>query len=974
MANDLTGDFDVVAEFSVPAANRVLAAMHRGGRLPHSWSLRVDDYAHPHVPLTAGSATTGIRSVVDAFGEPVIDPGMVAKVSGNRPSGSASGPINPNWDPPVNVAKTPAENQGQVAGHSDPGIAGHPGIAGTLSPAARQRATHLIGVAQLQLGAPTITLLEHSDTSIAVHTPVMARYTHDPGTLEIPDLLQGEFRTTIDVEQASSPAGMFINVNLAGKGGNASFSPKWVSPGWNSEAEQLNAINKALLNSLRTSFEPSSTQVSSGVLIMKFKPMSGPPPVVAAVERAVGSNRYTGPVLAVMMAMPGGVLASESPVEYLRDIVTGAPYPSSVANVFLDNGDDFALSASSQFAQLMFKKYSDGLKQWPFSFWYTLEIKIPNPFSKLGLGPDNVEIKVITVTFTTIIDSVKIEFQDVYPNGRILVTVEGSANTTTEGIPKFSFTATQALTLELVDSASDGSTADLIALGEPSLEASAPGIPDFVIDKYFKPTATANFKTQVTNFLKQINPGLQKRLSAQNNLGEFLGRLMNPIPTTGAEPVEKIDPQLTYTSYEISSSGILLHGTLQVPAWPRAHVDFGFRDVPGVGPLPLLRGEYNALKSWIPGGTIQEYIWNQEGGPPLHDDHHTFLFEEKRAAGPLVHLCLTAKGSRISAGGPITYEAVTASSLCAWHSHINARLNGLGRRSADWPKIALVQKAVSGGVEVVGHTSPWASAGALPENATNLIVHFPDHQSLATLDQLTHALQKGGLSNTATGIVVVLSPDQLAAVRSFEGIVCADDDKVWAHLLGLDSRPETFIIAATGEVVWRHHGQLRTEELAHALEKLLPAGGRFTPRLLRASVRIGQLAPNFLFQTAPGSELTLRKLTGRFVILLFWNSSSQASIETLRDLHLAFVNAGSQGPVVLAINDGDSAELAHKAAAENGISALVVADPSRDISLAYGVNVWPTAIFLDDTGLVVDTRYGRFSKELGRAPAGQAAD
>ncbi len=33
MANDLTGDFDVVAEFTLPAANRVLAAMHSGNSI-----------------------------------------------------------------------------------------------------------------------------------------------------------------------------------------------------------------------------------------------------------------------------------------------------------------------------------------------------------------------------------------------------------------------------------------------------------------------------------------------------------------------------------------------------------------------------------------------------------------------------------------------------------------------------------------------------------------------------------------------------------------------------------------------------------------------------------------------------------------------------------------------------------------------------------------------------------------------------
>ncbi|MDQ3242230.1 MAG: hypothetical protein M3Q09_00655 [Gemmatimonadota bacterium] len=43
MANDLTGDFDVVAQFAIPAVDRVLAAMHRIERFPHSIALRVDD-------------------------------------------------------------------------------------------------------------------------------------------------------------------------------------------------------------------------------------------------------------------------------------------------------------------------------------------------------------------------------------------------------------------------------------------------------------------------------------------------------------------------------------------------------------------------------------------------------------------------------------------------------------------------------------------------------------------------------------------------------------------------------------------------------------------------------------------------------------------------------------------------------------------------------------------------------------------
>ena len=61
MANDLTGDFDVVAEFSIPAANRVLAAMHRGKRFPHSMSTRVN--LPPPLVLTPVPRT--LRTLVD---------------------------------------------------------------------------------------------------------------------------------------------------------------------------------------------------------------------------------------------------------------------------------------------------------------------------------------------------------------------------------------------------------------------------------------------------------------------------------------------------------------------------------------------------------------------------------------------------------------------------------------------------------------------------------------------------------------------------------------------------------------------------------------------------------------------------------------------------------------------------------------------------------------------------------------------
>jgi peroxiredoxin len=791
------------------------------------------------------------------------------------------------------------------------------------------------------MGAPTVTLLENSDTGVVVHTVVMVRYYADDKSLELPSFLRGEFQTAIGVKEVSSPSGKSIDVVLAGKAGNVKFVPNWVSPAWDSEPDQLAAINKAALNSMTSSFEPSNTPLPGNILNLKFKTLAG-----------------DLPALAMMMDLPGG-----NP--------SGPPDLNSVWNVFLQDGDDFAFAISEEFVQAMFGRSVDNLRQWGFSFWYQIDIKVPNPFSIIGIGDDSYTIKVATITFTVSVDSVTIALQ----NGQILVTVTGSANTDTPGIPKFTFTGTQAFTLELIDSHAWGSTADLVPLGDPTVNASAPGIPDWAINNYFTPTATNKFKSAVANFLNGVNPGLQAKFSARQNLGNFLSQLMNPTPKPGDAPVKRIDPTLSYTSFEISPSGIVLHGSLAVPPWPKPHVEFSYRVVPGYGPLPLASGEYNALRSWIPGGTQQEFIWNQQDGPPLRDDKHTFFFHEKPGAEQIIHLCLTVNGTRITASGPVAYTPVTGTSFCSWRSHIFLHTSAVARLHPRLPKLALTQKARSGGLEVIGHVSPWAPAGTSPEYTSNLVVHFPDQESLAGLESLRQGLRDSGRTDTATALLVALTPEQLAHAGAADGVAYSDDADAWAEFFGGVHRPATFLLDREGKTVWHHNGPLSLSDLAEALRHRLVAGGTVASGLMLSSeVRIGQPTPNFLFESSPGREMTLRRLIGRAVVLVFWNSTSQASLETLRDVESAFANAGDQAPVVLAINDGDTNDAAIRIAAESGIAAaMVVPDPAREIALAYGVTVWPTVIFLDSNGLVSAIRHGRFATELARPPSGMSA-
>jgi len=89
-----------------------------------------------------------------------------------------------------------------------------------------------------------------------------------------------------------------------------------------------------------------------------------------------------------------------------------------------------------------------------------------------------------------------------------------------------------------------------------------------------------------------------------------------------------------------------------------------------------------------------------------------------------------------------------------------------------------------------------------------------------------------------------------------------------------------------------------------------------------------------------------------------------ASMQSVLDLQKAAAGNGGQGPVLLAINDGDSTDVAARSFAQNGLPGILVTDPKRDISAAYGVTLWPTTVFLDAAGLVRGIRYGRMAEQV----------
>ena len=876
MANSLTGDFDVVAQFSIPAANRVLAAMHRSARFLHSATMHVDDNPPPgrHWPFPPVAV-----SVLDEFGEPVANQRQVGKPSHSFNQAVASDAILSSLDPVVNLG--------------DAGFQEVPPVP-----------SHLQGIAQLQLFPPTVEVADATGQNVRVNLDVMARYLADPGTSPVAQFIRGDLHVTTSVNQVTSQMANVINFDFKANNASVSFVPSWssspISP------DDLAGINLLIKNAITTSALPSSMTLPSNIRYMRFRTFQS------------GQNALA--VLLNLQAGPGN--------------------PASMNSVFLGGSDDFAVGVSVDYIRALLQPTINNILSQTYSFTIPIDFVLTTAH----------------VSYDITLSSVTVDLQ----NGKIVLTVQGTAKQTSGkwyAPDSFSFTATLDFTLSV-----DGDTADLIP-GDVSLNTSS-----WVVN-LFQGAATSGMKEVRDQALQQSGAysTIQKIFSAQQNLGGLFQSLFTPPQNEpGASPASF---QLKYQSLAIQSAGIVAHGSLGVSDWPVPYIEYE-QIAPVVDPHNVVFPEgpaYSALKTWIPGGTINRYEWSTQGAPPFLTDEHTFVYQQGpgevstgteaaavRIAG-FNPLCLTVQGTRLSASGPVVAQAVEGK-LCGFGSF--PVIGGLETaKRAQGALIALTMPSAGGHVTVVGHTATdLANVGT---GSPNRLVHFADDKTAGHLEFLTHALKESGRHETATAVLAVLSSEQLSKARFAPGVIYGEaQNNSWGRIFGVNGqRPHTLIAGPTGDVLWRHDGELDTAALASALRKYLVKDARVELGVLRMPLRTGRPAPNFVFEIAPGQLMPLRKLKGRPVVLVFWRSYSKPSIEAVRDLQASAKSNGD--PVLFAVNDGEGADTAKKVAAENGFQTILLTDPERRISFAYGVSLWPSVVYMDASGVVSAIRYGR---------------
>jgi hypothetical protein len=917
MPNNLTGNYDVVVQVSLPALNRFLAVMHECERFLHSLSGYINDAPPPPTQHLPPIVLTGIA---DTFGKAVANQRQIPRksFSGVVPTNTVLALLHP-----------PIINPGG-------GILVPPKII----------PSNLSGTVQVQVFPPTVDVPDATGKHLSVTVNVMARYFPDKNTAPIAEFLRGNLQIIAPISQISTQMGNVIEFDIKADQVSVSFTPTFTSA--TLSAADRAAINLAIHNALLTSFQPSSANLPSGISGLAFKTLLS------------GSQK-------------AGVL--------MLNLSSHASDPNSVQQVMLNPADDFAFAISPDYVNSLLASSIGQLTTfpaipvslWPFSATYTISLTGGPPV---------------------------LSFQ----NGAIQLGISAHAHSSGSIFPSFNFKTVVSFGLNLIPIDLQGRLgAAELALAGVDFDFTDSGVGGDIKDVIlgaFKGTIKGNIANSVTNILNSPDPnGVQATVRKQTNVDTQLGNMVNSLlqdPNTGDQPDASLRLSFSYTGVDIQPGGVILRGLEAVHAWADPWVEYDqIPSQPHTGPGGVVGGlptgpDYTALNTWIPGGTISQYEWSISYNNQLYPfgvDPNKFVLlysgQANQAADarigtvsagatsagtaeslpPYTPLCLTVRGTRPAFSGAGPAVAVSAT-FCGIHHLPLPGLTEVG--TVTMATIAMTRSGPSGHVVVTGHAAPQAAGRAAP----NLLIHFADAKSAETVHTLSEALKHAKRPDAPTAVMAVAPQGHLEKVRFTPGIIYADNDAAWerAFNLGKAARPLTMIVDPSGKVAWRHEGAIEKDDLAAALKKSLVATFTGPPKLLRVNATLGQPAPNFLFEYTPGHAMPLSKLKGRRVVLVFWRSGSAPSVQALG---ATYGKNGSQ-PLVLAINDGETAEHAHRALSQAKTSAIPVADPGRLIATAYGVNAWPTIISIDASGIISGIQIGNASATPEHASATQA--
>jgi thiol-disulfide isomerase/thioredoxin len=850
MANPLTGEFELAAEVSLPAVNRVLAVQHQGQVYLHSFKAGLPPF--DDVPIQSG-----VRGSVQLQ---VSTPGVSLPLQ----PGNDGSRVSVHYRAMVrytNTGTTPVAIPEFVHGE----------IVATLT------------VEQTRVGDGGV-FNPDSATDRIEQTAATAENVEPAGLVDHP------------LGQTIAQGGDLINIDFVNNV-ELKFIP---APGTSLSPETVSVIEQVVLNFLKKGFDPVNVLVR----------------LPSNEDFTIHFWRFK------FIAVP-----AKSAIALLFKLKNVAPSPGSVSSfnaLFIESQDDFAIAISNEFIVETITGMISA----------TLEQLDGRQFSGCvwALFGD------ICATYTMKIRSSKI----MLGNEAITFTLTGDLTSPSWYAPNFSFKLELDFGLQIKNN-----RLGLISVGDVRLSLSSSSSNPFkgVILGAVRDEAKDQIEAARDQILEQTRDQIGSMLSGFTSI---LSELRIP------------NVQMTFTRADIRTSGVVVHGKLELASLSPAKIAFNTvaRKRIDVDP-PEYELVLNAFDSWIPGGTVQQYHWS---GLVNQTEDHQFL---TRAALPLNRqpkiTCLTVRGTQ---GSFFSTSEVSVQVCCtAGPLVLNPLFTRTNVRNFRFPAPVLIRSSPGKPVAHIdlrllrdGEAAPSPNG-----KGNNFVLHFAGAQtdSLAVLgDALTENSDKSGVTFAAAVVPETDLENALSQVSGRNVTLAVDPEGCWSQTFGVGETPATFIIDPKGNVVWQRTGPLDRDALSAAFRSHLSGQGEPVRwEQLRLRLKEGDDFPDLVIKRPRGGSIPLRRLFGSPMLVNFWTSWSAPCLELLQQLQI--LQNRSTGLIILTVNDGEDPQAASKFFVRHNLTLNLVPDPDRRLSKLCGVNCWPTTVMLaNEFGRVQQIHYG----------------
>ncbi len=648
-------------------------------------------------------------------------------------------------------------------------------------------------------------------------------------------------------------------------------------------------------------------------------------PVNASLPKGIDFLRFK--------TMPGGTPAAALLLS-LTSAVLNPNAADGVTKTFLQSNHDFAIALSSEFILGLLEPMKQQIENIP---------------------PQNQSSCVGSATISSPKFSAQLENTGLIA---ILVTATGQFSSWLFGTHGLSISIQQHLTLTLNVAQQ---TFLLAADGDPTV--SIKGLPVYTgtAQDQLKALFIQQRDAALSQAQVQINNSIQKSLDLSGILKSAL----------------KISATAKYQSLQVTADGLILQGSMTMPDRPDADVEFG---------LSLDGNSFDALNSWIPAGTIQQYTWSWYVPTKVYPFGTTkTLVDNQRFVMPFPsgmphdpsQVCLEILGTQVASSGNGTYVVDVDTSGCSfgsfgpsipvlipkWWDKLAVGVLGLPDPASQDPAAA---------VGLVAHLDAQAAPDLQANAAVPTLVYFSDAQVAESLNTLSRTITAIREKESALSMILILPSgslerlqiQELAELRSVAAesrvalAFTEDYEGTWAQSLHVEKLPSTHLLSPIGKLIWQQDGTLNAAKLTAALDAQLVRGSRLTWTPLRPFPAVGALAPDFLFDLAAGENIALRRLQGQRITLNFWTTWSSPSVEQLRRLQRLQDQSTQDEGIILAVNDGEKPDQAAEFFRKNGFTMHFVPDEYRQIARLYRIRCWPTTILIDAWGKVTKTQFG----------------